>query len=87
MYHTTLTGTLFVFQGEEMGQVNVPKSWGEEEYKDIESIQYLQGERDKLKREGVTDPKKIEEHIEKCVQELRMTGRDNGRTPMQVRKG
>jgi len=84
MLHATLTGTMFVFQGQEMGMINVPRSWGEAEYKDVESVQYLQGERERLAREGVTDKKKIEEHILKCVQELRMTARDNGRTPVQV---
>lgn len=32
---TTLSGTLFVYQGEEIGMKNVPRSWCIEEYKDI----------------------------------------------------
>ena len=35
---TTLSGTLYVYQGEELGMRNVPPSWGPEEYKDIESV-------------------------------------------------
>jgi alpha-glucosidase len=34
------SGTLYVYQGEEIGMANVPKSWGIEEYKDIATIQY-----------------------------------------------
>ena len=36
----TLSGTLFVYQGEEIGMRNVPKSWSIEECKDIESINF-----------------------------------------------
>jgi oligo-1,6-glucosidase len=36
----TLTGTLYVYQGEELGMRNIPVKWGPEEYKDIESISY-----------------------------------------------
>ena len=37
----TLSGTLFIYQGEEIGQANLPKSWGIEEYKDIMSQEYF----------------------------------------------
>lgn len=37
---TTLPGTLYVYQGEELGMRNIPTSWGPEEYKDIESVNY-----------------------------------------------
>lgn len=84
MLHATLTGTIFIFQGQEMGMINVPWSWSEKEYKDVESVQYLAGERARLKREGADDAA-VEEHILQCVKELRMTARDNGRTPIQVR--
>ena len=41
MLQTTLAGTLYVYQGEEIGMRNVPPSWGPEEYKDIESINFF----------------------------------------------
>lgn len=34
------TGTLYVYQGEEIGMANFPLSWGIEEYKDVASINY-----------------------------------------------
>lgn len=36
----TLTGTLFVYQGEEIAMANLPKDWPIEEYKDIASQTY-----------------------------------------------
>lgn len=32
---TTQGGTLYVFQGQELGMINVPSDWGIEEYKDV----------------------------------------------------
>ena len=80
MFHAALTGTLFMYQGQEMGLCNVPREWGEEEYKDIETIQFLQGERDhKRKNTGERDP-----DISGVLKGIRQTARDNARTPMQV---
>jgi len=36
----TLSGTLYVYQGEEIGMANLPKEWSIEEYKDIASQTY-----------------------------------------------
>lgn len=33
-------GTLFIFQGQEIGMGNVPTSWGIEEFQDIETKNY-----------------------------------------------
>lgn len=41
MMQTTLAGTIYVYQGEEIGMRNVPPSWEPEEYKDIESINFF----------------------------------------------
>ncbi len=40
LMQTTLSGTIFVYQGEEIGMRNMPKDWDVAEYKDIESINY-----------------------------------------------
>ena len=40
MMHTTLSGTLFVYQGQELGLANFPRTWGIEEYQDIASLNY-----------------------------------------------
>ena len=38
--HTTLGGTEYIYQGEELGMRNIPADWPMEEYKDIESQSY-----------------------------------------------
>jgi oligo-1,6-glucosidase len=38
---TSLPGTLYLYQGEELGMRNVPPSWGPEEFRDIESVKYF----------------------------------------------
>ena len=37
---TTQSGTLFVYQGEEIGMKNFPRPWGIEEYKDVATINF-----------------------------------------------
>jgi oligo-1,6-glucosidase len=41
LMQTTLAGTLYVYQGEELGMRNVPAEWDEKEYKDVESINFF----------------------------------------------
>ncbi|KAL9109339.1 MAG: hypothetical protein Q9227_005969 [Pyrenula ochraceoflavens] len=40
LMETTLGGTLYVYQGEEIGMRNLARSWDPSEYKDIESINF-----------------------------------------------
>ncbi|KAK4694562.1 hypothetical protein P7C71_g3040, partial [Lecanoromycetidae sp. Uapishka_2] len=76
LMQTTLSGTIFVYQGEELGMRNVPKSWDiMKEYKDIESINFWKKSRDLYSN----DPKRLAE--ERKV--LEKKARDHARTPMQ----
>ena len=52
---TTQTGTLYVYQGEEIGMRNCPKDWPIEEFKDIETINYWE----KVNAIYKDDPEKI----------------------------
>lgn len=79
MMQTTLSGTLYVYQGEEMAMGNVPLSWDPEEYKDIESINYWK----KMQKLCKGDAKKLE-HA-KLI--LNRKARDNARTPVQWNNG
>ncbi|KAI6756065.1 hypothetical protein HG530_011801 [Fusarium avenaceum] len=72
---TSLPGTLYVYQGEELGMRNVPKSWNPTEYKDIKSIKYWKNICAKFPQ-GSAEMKKAN-HL------LRLKARDNARTPMQ----
>jgi glycosidase len=87
MFHTSLTGTIFIYQGQEIGLCNVPRDWAEEEYKDVETIQALDGERDfRWKQNGKKgSPQDID--VSDVMRDMRWTARDNGRTPMQVSSG
>jgi len=40
IFQITQTGTLYVYQGEEIGMKNFPKCWPIEEYKDVATINY-----------------------------------------------
>jgi oligo-1,6-glucosidase len=75
MLLATLSGTLFIYQGQEIGMVNVPDSWGPEEYKDIDSINYW----NEMSR-TYPDNKEI---LDKALKALKNGGRDNARTAMQ----
>ncbi|PQE24998.1 alpha-glucosidase maltase protein [Rutstroemia sp. NJR-2017a WRK4] len=74
LMQTTLGGTLFVYQGEEIGMRNAPTSWLIEEFKDIETLNYWKkclamysGDKDKLAY---------------CRKIIDMKARDHSRTPM-----
>lgn len=72
---TTLPGTIYVYQGEELGMRNVPASWGPEEFKDIESVAYWKRVCEKFA------PGSAE--AEQAKHLLRLKARDNARTPVQ----
>ena len=40
IFQVTLSGTLFVYQGQEIGMRNIPKSWPVKEYKDVATINF-----------------------------------------------
>ena len=82
MFHCALGGTIFIYQGQEIGTCNVPREWSEEEYKDVETIQHIQGERDH--RRKMTSGKNPD--VSDLLKGMRETARDNARTPIQVRR-
>ncbi len=57
LMHTTLNGTLYVYQGQELGLRNAPSSWKPEEFKDIESINLWKKYNDRYPN----NPKKLAE--------------------------
>lgn len=72
---STLSGTLFIYEGQELGMVNVPKEWPMDEYKDVEALNYYR----MVEERSQGDPKALEK-AKAAIQNL---GRDNARTPMQ----
>ena len=71
----TLSGTLFVYQGQEIGMTNIPESWGIDDIKDLNSINYY----NKVKKEHPGDKK----FLHKAWLGIVKYSRDNARTPVQ----
>lgn len=69
------SGTVFVYQGQELGQINVPREWGMDEYKDIEVLNHW-----KMVQQEYPDDLEMQR---KFREQYRRIGRDNARTPMQ----
>ncbi|PGG98536.1 hypothetical protein AJ80_09515 [Polytolypa hystricis UAMH7299] len=73
----TMTGTLFLYQGQEIGMINAPKSWPITSYKDIEGLGYY-AEAQRLALAN-NDPA----HVAKIMNGIQIMGRDHSRLPMQ----
>lgn len=75
MLFASLSGTLYIYQGQEIGMVNMPLDWAIDEYKDIDSLNHYKevsemSGNDLASLEGA---KAILQHL----------ARDHARTPMQ----
>ncbi|KAH7884182.1 glycoside hydrolase family 13 protein [Phlebopus sp. FC_14] len=78
----TQSGTLYVYQGQELGLKNVPRTWGVEEYKDVASVNYwnlVREQRGKETREGGWEDVDMEDVLDA----FQKKARDHSRTPMQ----
>lgn len=73
LWQATLTGTLFLYQGQEIGMTNMPAAWGIEEYKDVESRNFY------ADAAASGDP----ELVDKTMHGLRILARDHARIPFQ----
>ncbi|KAI9283709.1 glycoside hydrolase superfamily [Umbelopsis sp. AD052] len=71
----TLTGTLFLYQGQEIGMINIPKSWPIEEYKDVESLNFY----NRVKAATHND----ERALSKAISGIQAVARDHNRAPVQ----
>ncbi|KAK9235248.1 glycoside hydrolase [Lipomyces kononenkoae] len=71
----TMTGTLFLYQGQEIGMVNAPPSYPVEEYKCIRSVNHYNN----IRQQTGDDPVALSEALEA----LQKVARDHARVPMQ----
>lgn len=69
------SGTPFIYQGQEIGMVNLPESWRVEKFRDLEAINYW----NELTQRTPGDT----ELHNQTMKEMRLKSRDNGRLPMQ----
>lgn len=67
-------GTVFIYQGQELGMTNVPKDWPVEKFKDISCLNHW-----KLLNSRTSDP----QALRVAREEYQKKSRDNARTPMQ----
>jgi len=71
----SLSGTLFIYQGQEIGMINMPKDWPIKEYKDIDSINFYAEAIQKNPGNAAAE--------KKAKAGLQHLSRDHARTPMQ----
>ncbi|RSH85473.1 hypothetical protein EHS25_004869 [Saitozyma podzolica] len=72
MMHTTLFGTVYIYQGQEIGMINLPKDWPLEEWKDVRTLNCVA---ELMQRLGITGQEAILKVCDKA--------RDNARSPVQ----
>ncbi|KAG9310483.1 glycoside hydrolase superfamily [Chiua virens] len=76
----TQTGTLYMYQGQELGMKNFPRTWGIEEYKDVASQNYwalIKGQRQEATGKDEVD-------MEGVLDGFQQKARDHARIPMQA---
>jgi alpha-glucosidase len=77
MFLASLSGTLYVFQGQEIGMINLPRQWGIQEYSDVVSEMHYRQEKEKKGKMAT------EQNMEDVMDDIQKKARDHGRTPMQ----
>lgn len=73
-YLCSLSGTVYMLQGQEIGMANMPESWGVEEYIDVEGRNYYN---------SVLEERGEGADMSDVLKQMRLKSRDNGRLPMQ----
>ncbi|KAK6198505.1 alpha-glucosidase maltase [Scheffersomyces amazonensis] len=74
----TLTGTLFIYQGQEIAMSNLPRSWSIDEYKDINTVNYY-----KYFQERFGEDKDFDEKKKELMDAVNLVARDHARSPVQ----
>ena len=75
LLQSTLSGTLYIYQGQEIGMTNLPRSWSIDEYLDINTINYYKEFKAKY-----GDNK---EKMDKLMDNITLLVRDHARSPVQ----
>ncbi|KAF8551259.1 glycoside hydrolase family 13 protein [Imleria badia] len=76
----TQTGTVYVYQGQELGMKNFPRTWGIEAYKDVASQNYWALIKEQRKKEQGREDVDMEDVLDGFQQKAR----DHARIPMQA---
>ncbi|KAK4949950.1 hypothetical protein LTR10_011792 [Elasticomyces elasticus] len=70
-----LSGTLFIYQGQEIGMINMPKDWDIDEYKDVESSNYFRSVSERTHGDQGA--------LSRALTAVQHLARDHARLPMQ----
>ncbi|KAF8990723.1 glycoside hydrolase family 13 protein [Cyathus striatus] len=73
------TGTQYIYQGQELGLKNFPRSWGVEEYKDVATINYWNQMLEKRRKETGEEHPDMSDVLDGFAKKAR----DHARVPMQ----
>ncbi|KAG2047166.1 glycoside hydrolase family 13 protein [Suillus hirtellus] len=79
IFEVTQAGTLYVYQGQELGIKNFPQTWGIEEYKDVASQNYW----NLIKEQRQKAQGKEDVEMSDLLNGFARKARDHARTPMQ----
>lgn len=71
----SLSGTLFLYQGQELGMINAPSSWPIDEFKDVDAVNYYREAQERFQ----DDP----QALDAAKKRIQFIARDHARTPMQ----
>lgn len=82
LLQATLTGTEFIYQGQEIGMTNLPRSWDISEYLDINSVNYYRHFKEKYGKDA-----DFKEKLNKLMDSINLFARDNARSPVQWTAG
>ena len=77
LMQTTLSGTEFIYQGQEIGMLDMPRHWDYEHFRDLPALGHI---RDAEKVKGKEGRANARKGVLQC-------GRDNARTPVQWTAG
>ncbi|EFX02886.1 maltase [Grosmannia clavigera kw1407] len=78
-----MSGTLFIYQGQEIGMINVPANWPIDEYRDIETVNFFRTASAAAEATLSGDPAALQAEIDYVRRSIQILGRDNARTPME----
>ncbi|TEB29233.1 glycoside hydrolase [Coprinellus micaceus] len=79
LFQVTQGGTQFLFQGQELGLKNFPRTWGIEEYKDVASQNYW--DKVSAQRKEISGGKDVD--MSDILNDFAKKARDHARVPMQ----
>ncbi|KAF9255899.1 glycoside hydrolase family 13 protein [Marasmius fiardii PR-910] len=78
LFHVTQRGTLYIFQGQELGLKNAPRTWGIEEYLDVATINFWNKILARRRQESGKEDVKMDDILDG----IQMKARDHARIPV-----